>query len=427
MDHHTVQDEGSIEFDEIEGETELTPPEVYAANLIEWASERHVSDVFISDDARSVTIAVRRLGRVEIVRRLAREYGSRLQGHFRVIAGAGAGDVIHPADGRGEVTASEGVTTDFRLSAIPTLFGQDVAIRLFDSKRGREGIYGLGLDDEELKSLKYLLNQPSGLILVSGPVASGKTCTLYSSLHYLNDTTRKIHTIEEPIEYPIRGVQQSQVNLRAKLDFGDLLTAVLRHSPDVIMIGEIRDQRIAETAVRAGSSGQLVLATVHADSAAQAINVMVQYGANPTFLARTLIGVVNQRLVRKLCGDCRQEIASGDDLILNQQVRNRLGDRRPTLYREVGCGACFDAGFSSLTCLPEIMTIDRDIEQAIIHGEAAGQIEQMANERGMLSLSDAAQARILRGETTPAESCRVLQSPELIQLSSIAREALHSD
>jgi len=411
-----------IDFTEIEGETELAPPEIYAAHLIEWASERHVSDIFISDDQRSVTVSIRRLGRVELVRRLARDYGSRLQGHLRAISGAGAGDLIHPADGRGVISIMDGSEFDFRLSAIPTLFGQDVTVRLFAAKRGGVGVDHLGLDAVEVNTLKRLLDQPSGLILVSGPVASGKTCTLYSSLQYLNDGTLKIHTIEDPIEYAIRGIQQSQVNLRARLDFSDLLTAVLRHSPDVIMVGEIRDPRSAETAVRAGGSGQLVLATVHADSAAQAINVMRQYDTNPTFLARNLIGVVNQRLIRKLCVNCRQEIWASDDLCSNDHVWKRLNGSQPKLYRQVGCAACFETGSSSLTCLPEILVLDRDIEQAIIHGEEAGHIEQMAIERGMLSLADAAQLRVLRGETTAAEVCRVIEAPELLQLAARARE-----
>lgn len=413
-----------IEFTEIEGEMEHAPPEVYAAHLIEWAAERRVSDIFISDDQRSVSVSVRRLGRVQLVRRLARDYGTRLQGHFRVISGAGAGDAIHPADGRGVVTTEDGKEYDFRLSSIPTLFGQDVTVRLFDSNRGNGGVESLGLDDCEVAALKRLLDQPSGLMLVSGPVASGKTCTLYSSLHYLNDGTLKIHTIEDPVEYPICGIQQSQVNLRARLDFSDLLTAVLRHSPDVIMIGEIRDARSAATAVRAGSSGQLVLATVHADSAAQAVNTMLQYDTNPTFLARTLIGVVNQRLISKLCVDCRKEIWAADELCRNDRVWQKLAGVQPKLYRKVGCSKCYETGFTSLTCLPEIMCIDRDIEQAIIHGEDAGQIEQIAIDHGMLSLADAAQVRVLRGDTTAAEACRVIEHPDLSYLAAKERELI---
>lgn len=416
-----MSDSGAIDFQEIEGETELTPPDFYASQLIEWAAERSASDIFISDAERSVVVAIRRMGRIEIVRRLARQYGRYLQGHFRAISAAGAGDLVHPAEGRASVVLSDRRSIDFRLSAIPTLYGQDVSIRLFDSERGRGGIDALGMDEDEVATLKRMLSFPSGLILVSGPVASGKTCTLYATLRHLNDGTRKIHTIEDPIEYPLSGVHQSQTNDRAKLDFDELLTAVLRHSPDVIMIGEIRDSRIAATAVRAGASGQLVLATVHADSTAQAINVMRQYDVNPTFLARTLVGVVNQRLIRRLCPDCRREIASGDDLVGNDAVRARLYGETPRLYQAVGCPKCTDTGFSSLTCLPELMFVSPETEQGIIRGAASAELEQLAVQSGMLRMVDAAQVRVLRGVTTPAEVCRELDAPELSHLVARSR------
>jgi len=418
-----VTDSGAIDFNEIEGETELTPPETYAAQLIEWAAERNASDLFISDSERSVVVAVRRMGRVEIVRRLARQYGRYLQGHFRAISDAGAGDLVHPAEGRASVVLSDRRSIDFRLSVIPTLYGHDVSIRLFDAERGRVGIDALGMDDEEIATLKRLLGFPSGLILVSGPVASGKTCTLYAAIRHLNDGSRKIHTIEDPVEYSLAGVHQSQTNQRAKLEFAELLVAVLRHSPDVIMIGEIRDSQIAATAVRAGASGQLVLATVHADSTAQAINVMRQYDVNPTFLARTLVGVINQRLIRRLCEECREEIATGDELIGNDAVRGRLRGETPRLYRPVGGPHCSDSGFSSLTCLPELMVISPEIEQGIIRGAASAELEELAVRAGMLRMVDAAQVRVLRGITTPAEVCRELDAPELSHLVARARAA----
>jgi type II secretory ATPase GspE/PulE/Tfp pilus assembly ATPase PilB-like protein len=418
-----MSDFESIDLSEIEGETEVSPPLLYAAQLIEWAADRHATDLFVSDDAKSVVIAIRRLGRIEEVRRLAREYGRRLQGHFRAIADAGAGDLVHPVEGRGTLPLGPRRSIDFRLSAIPTLFGQDVSIRLFDSEWSQVQLDQLGLNRDELSTIHRLLQFPSGLILVSGPVASGKTSTLYSALRYLNDGSRKIHTIEDPIEYPLPGVHQSQVNVRAKLDFADLLLALLRHSPDVIMIGEIRDPQIARTAVRAGASGQLVLATVHADSAAQAIGVMRQYDVNTTFLARTLIGVINQRLIRRLCPECRQEIAAGDELVGNDAVRQQLRGETPLLHRAVGCEACNGSGFSSLTCLPEIMLISPEIEMAIIEGASSSDLEALAADQGMLRMVDAAQVRVLRGITTPEEICREVDSPELSHLVARYRAA----
>lgn len=413
--------EETVEFEELEGETEFSPPEVYAANLIEWAADRHASDLFVSDSDYSVIVSVRRLGRVELVRRLARDYGHKLQGHLRVLAGADAGESIRPCEGRGVLSLPSGRNVDLRLSSLPTLFGQDVAIRLFDPIYGARAIEKLGYDDVELQLLRDLLAQPSGLILVAGPVSSGKTSTLYAAVDALNDGSRKIHTLEDPIEHSIPGVMQSQVNLRAGLDFAELLSAVLRHSPDVIMIGEIRDMRTAATAVRAGASGQLVLATIHAKSAAEAISSLTQYETNAKFVSRSLIGVINQRLYRSICHDCRQPI-DAVHLEVPDRIRTRIGDVEPRLYRAVGCDRCYGEGYSALSSVPEIMLTSPEIELAISEGVSAAKLEAIARDQGMLSLCETVASRVYRGDTTPEEAQRRAPDPLILSLVRSARQ-----
>ncbi len=413
-----MSDEEPILFDEIEGETEYAAPEVYASNLIEWAIEHRASDLFISDAEKSVTISVRRLGRVEIVRRLARNYGRKLQGHLRVIAGSDAGEMIRPSEGRGLVTTPGGIDVDVRLSTIPTLFGQDVSIRLFDPAHGSRELDELGLDDTELEAIRTMLDRPSGLILVAGPAGSGKSSTLYAALRYLNDGTRKIHALEDPIEHAISGVMQTGINLRAGLDFADLLPVVLRHSPDVIMIGEIRDEKTAMTAVRAGASGQLVLATLHAKTAAEAVDVMLQYNANPKFLAAALSGVINQRLIRMLGEEYSEPLEIDGEIRVPDPVAYRLGGATPTLRRAKLTEDGPKDGFTALTCLPEVMRIRDGLTEAIGRGAAAAELEQLAIDDGMLPLSHAAMVRIFRGTTTPQEATRVVNDPELAALSS---------
>ena len=251
----TISDEEVIDFEQIEAETELAAPEIFAGNLLEWAVERKASDLFISDEEQSLSVGIRRLGRVEHVRKLLRDYGRRLQGHVRVLAGGDPGEMIRPTEGRGITITRGGRKIDLRLSSMPTLHGQDVAIRLFDPVSGIRGLDELGYDDSELSLMRQLLREPSRLILVAGPVASDTSSTLYAMVDELNDGTRKIHTLEDPIEHAFPGVVQSQINERAKLGYAELLSTVLRHSPDVIMIGEIRDAKNAATAIRAGSSG----------------------------------------------------------------------------------------------------------------------------------------------------------------------------
>ncbi len=281
-DNETIEFE---EFDDLEGETELTPPELYAANLIDWALDRHASDLFISDTANSVLVSMRRLGKIELIRRLARDYGHRLQGHLRVISGSDAVENIRPTEGRGVLETPSGAKVDLRLSTMPTLHGADVAVRLFDPARGARSLDRLGMDAFELEIMDQLLARPSGLMLFVGPVASGKSTSLYAMIERLNDGTRKIHTLEDPIERAIPNVMQTRINLRAGLDYPELLAVVMRHSPDVIMIGEIRDPRTAAAAARAAASGQLVLATMHAKSASEAIETLLHYDIHPKYLA----------------------------------------------------------------------------------------------------------------------------------------------
>ena len=411
----TTNGNGEVDFFEVE--TELTPPEIYASNLIEWAVDRHCSDLFVSDLESNVRISVRRLGRIEPVRRLAREYGRRLQAYLRVLAGADSGEMLRPTEGRGVVTTPCGNTVDLRMSCIPTMFGQDVAIRLFDPIRGARAIEALGYDAHELQEIKKLIYHPAGLILVAGPVASGKSSTLYAMVDALNDGSRKIHTLEDPIEHSVNGVMQSQVNLRAGLDFPDLLSVVLRHSPDVIMIGEIRDPRTAAAAIRAGASGQLVLATIHAKTAPEAVDSMLQYGSNPKFLASSLIGVINQRLVRRLCTKCRQPRPLGD-IAVRQEIIDRLGHHPAQQWSVKGCDDCFLDGFSSLTTLTEFMKIDKLLSQAIADCAPAQELGRIACEGGMLSLEDMALLSVLRGDTTSYEANRVVANEQLARLAT---------
>lgn len=414
-----MNDDSTVDIDDLDtpaGETELSPPELFAANLIEWSLERHASDLFVSDIDGCVLVAVRRLGRVEPVRRLARAYGHRLQGHLRVLAGADAGELIRPAEGRGNITTPDGSTAHLRLSSIPTLYGQDVAIRLFDPVRGARKLDQLGMDAIDVQSIELLLRQRNGLILVTGPVASGKSSTLYAMMDQLNDGSRKIHTIEDPIEHAMSGVMQTQTNFRLGLGFAELLSVVMRHSPDVIMIGEIRDHKTAETAVRAGASGQLVLATVHAKSAAEAVDMMLQYESDHKFLASALIGVINQRLVRRLCPECRTPDEAQQAPEISDRIRSRMQGAEPTLYKHVGCGQCHEGGYDSLVNLPEIMLIDSVIQEAIADRASAADLDRIASEDGMLSLEEVARSYVARGITSLEEMNRVVNDADLAQM-----------
>ena len=238
--------------------------------LLDRAAELRSSDLFFLAEERYVTIAVRRLGVVEKLAVVSLEQGRQMVSHIKANAKMDIAERRRPTDGRwiNEIGARR---LDMRVSAVPTLHGEDLTIRIWDHSLGLLSIEQLGMSRSELNKLTYMLNHPSGLMLVTGPTGTGKTTTLYACLQYLNDGTRKINTLEDPIEYALEGVRQSQINTKLGLDFPELLRSVLRHAPDIIMVGEIRDKDTATTAIRAANSGHLVMATLHSPTAAGAV------------------------------------------------------------------------------------------------------------------------------------------------------------
>ena len=272
--------------------------------LVEHAADLQASDLFFMADEKATNISIRRLGSVQRVAMVSREQGRHLISYFKAMAGMDLSETRRPTDGRWILENGDRML-DLRINCLPTLYGEDLALRLWDRRSGLRELSELGLSGAERTTLSSMLMSPSGLILVTGPTGTGKTTTLYACLQFLNDGSRKINTLEDPIEYSIEGLRQSQVNTKIGLDFSDLLTGVLRQAPDVIMIGEIRDEDTAATAVRAANSGHLVLATLHAPTAAAAVQSMLALGAHPYYLASCLLGVVAQRLIRTLCPACR--------------------------------------------------------------------------------------------------------------------------
>jgi type II secretory ATPase GspE/PulE/Tfp pilus assembly ATPase PilB-like protein len=266
----------------------------------------------------------------------------------------------------------------------------------------------LGFIGTQRNDLLAMLNSPSGLILVTGPTGSGKTTTLYACLRYLNDGRRKINTIEDPIEHEIAGVRQSQVNPRIGVGFPELLRGVLRQDPDVILLGEVRDAVTAHTAVHAANSGHLVLATLYAPLAAGAVQSMQGWGVNLHFLGHTLLGVVAQRLVRKLCPHCRAPfpLPAGAPHPF-EEVRNWLGpEEGSVLFAAHGCPACLNSGYSDRTGVFEILPMSQTVRRLILEGQPPPVLSEQARREGMIELRQAALLKVARGETTAEEVIR---------------------
>jgi type IV pilus assembly protein PilB len=309
-----------------------------------------------------------------------------------------------PQDGHLVMTVGE-KTRNFRISSIPTVYGEKLAMRLVQSDMACSSFEQLGMNLAQRKLLHEILRQPNGLVLTTGPVGSGKTTTLYACLNSLDCFTHNIISIEDPVEYDIAGVNQVQVNTRRDLTFGVGLRSILRQDPDVIMIGEIRDEETAEIAVRAAMTGTLVLSTIHANAAATCISSFIQLGVRPYMVSHAISAILFQRLVRRICPQCKEEYdATPADL---RELR-LPADRSLRLWRGKGCAACLHTGYHGRTGVFELLKLNQEFRQAIVENPSVANLEAAAKSAEMVSLHAHASELVLAGVTTVEELARIL-------------------
>jgi general secretion pathway protein E/type IV pilus assembly protein PilB len=314
-----------------------------------------------------------------------------------------------PQDGRIKIRLADN-EVDIRVSIIPMLHGEAVVMRLLRQKATLLGIEQLGLGGPEFKSFKHVLTLPHGIILVTGPTGSGKTSTLYTALAAINDSIRKIITIEDPIEYQLRGINQIQVSEKSGLTFARGLRSILRHDPDVILVGEIRDQETAQIAVQASLTGHLVFSTLHTNDAPGALTRLVDMNVEPYLVASSLEAVLAQRLVRVLCPACKVEDTSVTTAALKEQV-GFPGDVK--IFRAVGCGECRNTGYHGRHAIFEWMDMTNEIRHLVLKNASSGEIREAAIRSGLRSLSDDGWRLIGQGVTTVEEVMRVTKDQTL--------------
>lgn len=320
---------------------------------------------------------------------------------IKIIGGMDIAERRLPQDGRIRIKGS-GRDVDIRVSSIPTLHGEDIVLRLLDQKSQGLSLEATGLSQHIVTQLRESLDRSHGLLLVTGPTGSGKTTTLYSSLKEIIDGRKKIITVEDPVEYEIGGISQIQVNDAAGMGFANVLRSILRHDPDVVFIGEIRDRETAEIAVQASLTGHLVLSTIHTNSAVGAIGRFLDMGIADYLLASSLIGVTAQRLVRELCPQCREPVALDDALA----ERFGLAPGRQ-VFRAVGCAACARTGYSGRFPISEYLAVDARLRHEILHDPSIDTLTHTAQASGYKSLLLDGIDRILDGQTTIDEVLRV--------------------
>jgi general secretion pathway protein E len=394
------------ELDELEDLLDITheAPIIRLVNVIlTQAIRRKASDIHIEPYEKDIQVRFRIDGILYEIFSLPKRFHAHVVSRLKVMANLDIAEKRLPQDGRMKIKAAER-TVDVRVSIIPMSFGERIVLRLLDKGVSLLGLGEMGLTPRGLAVFERLLSRSNGILLVTGPTGSGKTTTLYATLNKINSSEKNIITIEDPIEYQLKGVGQIQVNPKTELTFARGLRSILRHDPDVIMIGEIRDLETAEIAIQASLTGHLVFSTLHTNDAAGALTRLVDMGVEPFLIASSLQAVIAQRLVRTLCPDCREpaeiDPATAEELgLLNE----------PVLYRGRGCSGCMESGYRGRTGIFEILEMDNDIRRLVTSGADAIAIKETAVRGGMCTLFEDGIHKVKAGMTTLDEVVRVTQ------------------
>jgi general secretion pathway protein E len=369
--------------------------------LIAEAARRRASDIHIEPFETALVVRMRIDGELAECHRLPAGAAAQVASRVKVMARLDIAERRLPQDGRMEL-ALAGKRLDVRVSTLPARGGERVVLRLLDKDNAGIDLAALGMPAAIERAFQAALAQPNGLLLVTGPTGSGKTTTLYAGLKQLNDGRRNILTVEDPVEYAVDGIGQTQVNPRVGLDFAAGLRAILRQDPDVVMVGEIRDAETAAIAVQAALTGHLVLSSLHTNDAASAVTRLRDFGVEPFLLAATLRSVVAQRLVRRLCPACRQARPA------DAATMAALGlDAGAHVWHAAGCAQCGHSGWQGRIGLYDMLVMDDALATAINAGASAAQLAA-----GRPGLVGAARAAVIAGLTSPAEALRVIGGDE---------------
>jgi general secretion pathway protein E len=374
-------------------------------SLMFRAVKERASDIHILPEEKDISVRYRIDGVLREVIRPPKRYQASIASRIKIMGGLNIAEKRLPQDGRIRIKIA-GKDVDIRLSTVPTAHGERIVMRLLDKSNVILDLAELGFEDWQLKIMDGLVTRAHGIVLVTGPTGSGKTTTLYAALAKINSPDLNILTIEDPVEIPLRGVGQVQVNPKIDLTFASGLRSFLRQDPDVIMVGEIRDLETAEIAIQASLTGHLVLSTVHTNDAAGAITRLVDMGVQPFLVASSLVGVLAQRLVRVLCPECRKPYAptaeEREQVGLTDDVLRRAGNP-PVVYKAQGCPACQNTGYQGRTGIYELMLVDDDVRALILKSVDSGKIKAAAVNHGMLTLMQHGAYKVACGITSAAE------------------------
>ena len=385
-----------------------TAPIVDLVDLVVRSAIRsHASDVHIEPLEKGVLVRHRLDGLLKEVMDLPKWVHEGLIARLKIMGGMDIAEKRLPQDGRIRVTTEEGTEVDFRMSTLRTLFGEKVVLRVLDHRKGVPPLEELGFSAPALEELRYFLRHAHGMILVVGPTGSGKTTTLCSALTTLKTENSNIITIEDPVEYQLPGINQTQINDKIKLTFASALRSILRQDPDVILVGEIRDQETAKIAMQAAQTGHLVLSTLHTDNAPSTVTRLTDIGVEPFVAGSALIGVVAQRLVRRLCMGCRRQYTPEAEVLRALNISEADAGALP-FYKAVGCDQCNHTGYRGRVGLYEVMRVTDKLRRLIASRASEDALRDAALAGGMISLGEDGLAKVKSGQTTAEELLRVV-------------------
>jgi len=402
---------GETDYSNYQGETEeYSQPLVRLVDvMLSDAVKRGASDLHFEPEETFLRIRYRIDGVLRQIRSLHKTYWSAIAVRLKVMSDMNIAETRAPQDGRISRTII-GRQIDFRVASQPTIHGENIVLRVLDREKGVIPLEKLELPAESLRTLKIMMSRPEGIILVTGPTGSGKTTTLYSLLNYLSNEQINIMTLEDPVEYPFPLIRQTSVNETAGMGFANGIKSLMRQDPDVILVGEIRDHETAEMAFRAAMTGHQVYSTLHTNSAIGALPRLRDIGIIPEIMAGNIIGVMAQRLVRKLCEYCKEGYAPDkQDLGM---LSNREGLIPKKIYKAKGCTVCDLSGYKGRFAMLEILKMNTDLDDMLAHGATTKEIRDAAYEQGFFTLADDGVRHIINGITSIEEVGRVADLTE---------------
>jgi len=406
LESYRSESEVFTELEELQDLMDATneAPIIRLVNVIfTQALRRQASDIHIEPYEKEIKVRFRIDGILYEVFSLPKRFQAHIVSRLKVMANLDIAEKRVPQDGRIRIKVAN-KAVDIRVSIIPMAYGERIVLRLLDKSVSLLGLADMGLPPDKLKTFEGLINKNNGILLVTGPTGSGKSTTLYAAINKINSSEKNIITIEDPIEYELKGVGQIQVNPKTELTFARGLRSVLRHDPDIIMVGEIRDLETVEIAIQASLTGHLVFSTLHTNDAAGALTRMVDMGVEPFLIASSLLGVLAQRLVRRICPECKEPFQ------LDESALAELGlPKDQVLWRGRGCDGCMQSGYRGRTGIFELLIMDSDTRHLLTSGPDSVTIKEAAVRGGMTTLFTDGLNKVTAGMTTLNEVLRVTQ------------------